>query len=179
MQFQVPQNIDLEDKIVGPLTLTQFLYLLGGGLIDYILFQSLGRDYFALFVVIGVPIALLALGLAFLKIQDQPLSNFVSAGLVYLSRPKIRLWQRLENYQPILVDPPKIKKKEEVPVSKKLDKSQLEQLAYTLDTSGIGIEPPAKQAKFGQITEAFEKILKEKPVKINPKSQAPNPNARQ
>lgn len=162
MQFQVPQNIDLEDKIVGPMTLTQFLYVLGGGLIDYILFQSLGQNNFTLFAVLAIPIGLVALALAFLKIQDQPLSHFVTSGLAYLSKPKLRLWQRTEGFKPILVNPPKIKKTEEV-VSRHVDKSQLEQLAYTLDTSTIGPKGETKQKKFGQITAAFEKLLKEQP----------------
>jgi len=171
MQFQVPQNIDMEDKIVGPLTLTQFLYLLGGGLIDYILFQSLGKNYFVLFIVIGAPIALLTLALTFLKIQDQPVSHFVTAGLAYLGRPKIRLWKREQSYTPILVNPPKIEKKDQVVETKHIEKSQLEQLAYALDTSTIGPKEQAKQPKFGQITEAFEKLLKEQPTnQKNPKS---------
>ena len=38
MQFQVPQFIDVENKIIGPLSLRQFLYLAGAGLISFMLF---------------------------------------------------------------------------------------------------------------------------------------------
>ena len=92
MQFQVPQNIDLEDKIVGPLTLIQFLYVLAGGLINYLLLIFIGMKI--IFWILAIPIGLFALALAFLKIQDQPLSSFVKAGLIYFSRPRMRYWQR-------------------------------------------------------------------------------------
>lgn len=161
----MPQNIDLEDKIVGPLTLTQFLYVLGGGLIDYILFQSLGQQYFTLFIICGAPIALIALALAFLKIQDQPLSHFITAGLVYLTKPKLRIWKRLDNYQTILTAAPEPVKKEVVEdEGRHLDRSALEQLAYTLDTSNPGQHDTQKHNRFGQVTKAFEQILKEQPA---------------
>jgi hypothetical protein len=164
LQFQVPQNIDLEDKIVGPLTLIQFLYVLGGALIDYFLFQALGQDYFSLFLVAGIPIALISLSLAFFKIQDQPLSHFISVGLVYMTKPKLRLWSRQTNFSPILTAPPKKEENEIVATPKHhLEKSELEQLAYDLD---VNRPTPAetKKRKFGAVTSAFEQILKEQPT---------------
>lgn len=134
MQFQVPQNIDMEDKIIGPLTLIQFLYLLAGGVIVYLLFLSFKSSF--IFWLLGLPLALVSLALAFLKIQDQPLSYFIKAGLIYLSRPKIRLWQR-QGMTIHLVQAPVKKVVFVKPVVKrKIEKSELEKLAYTLDTQG-------------------------------------------
>lgn len=133
MQFQVPQNIDIEDKIVGPLTLLQFLYLLIGGVIDYLLFLMLEGSF--VFWLLGLPIAIFALALAFLKIQDQPLSYFVKAGLIYLSRPKIRLWQRQGLAPKIILAPVKKAAKAAIIPKRKIEKSELEKLAYMLDTS--------------------------------------------
>lgn len=134
MQFQVPQGIDMEDKIVGPLTLIQFLYLLIGGVIDYLLFLSFKGGF--IFWILALPIAIVALALAFLKIQDQPLSYFAKAGFVYLSRPKIRLWQR-QGFNPsvIKITPKKVEKVIAAP-KRRIEKSELEKLAYTLDTQG-------------------------------------------
>jgi len=164
MQFQVPQNIDMEDKLVGPLTLTQFLYLLGGGLLIYLLFHALARDYFGVFLLLAIPIGLIALALTFLKIQEQPLSHFVAAGIKYLGQPKVRLWQRRTYREPILTAPLKEEKKVAEP-EKHVDKSALEQLAYKLDTAQPG--KPEERKNFGRITEAFEKILKEQPKAKN------------
>ncbi len=132
MQFQVPQNIDLEDKIVGPLTLIQFLYLLAGGLIDYLLLIFIGMK--VIFWILAVPIGLFALALAFLKIQDQPLSSFVKAGLVYFSRPRMRYWQRKGFIaEAIFAKPKKVAPKIVLP-KRKIEKSELEKLAQMLDT---------------------------------------------
>ena len=136
MQFKVPQNIDLEDKIVGPLTLIQFLYLLAGGVIDYLLFLSLKGSY--IFWVLAVPVSILALALAFLKIQDQPLSYFIKAGLIYLQRPKKRLWLRQGLQMPIIKAGPQKQEKEEIIAPKRrIEKSELEKLAQMLDTRRV------------------------------------------
>lgn len=159
IQFQIPQNIDMEDKIVGPLTLTQFLYLLGGGLLIYVLFQSLGKGYFAVFILLSIPIALTALGLAFLKIQEQSLSHFIVAGIQYLTNPKVRIWHRRTNFQPILTAPVKEEKIDIAP-TKHVDKSALDQLAYKLDTQPLDKK---EEKKLGSVANVFEKLLKEQP----------------
>lgn len=165
MQFQVPQNIDLEDKIVGPLTMTQFVYVLAGGLIDYLLFQSFAKQSFALFLFLAIPITLVALAFAFLKIQEQPLTHFFVAWMTYLGKPKKRIWKRDQSFQPILTAPPKKDKPEAVVIPKHhLEKSELEQLAYSLDMPSQATAP-AQAKNFGKVAQAFEQLLKEQPKK--------------
>jgi len=41
MQFQVPQFIEVEDKIFGPLTFKQFVYMAGGAGLAYLLWRVL------------------------------------------------------------------------------------------------------------------------------------------
>lgn len=132
MQYKVPQNIDLADKVIGPLTMIQFLYLLAGGIIIYLVFNLAGPGF--LFYVTAIPVGTLALGLAFLKIQDQPLSHFITAGFIYYLRPKERTWQRFGTNINTVHELPNAKKKEEVPIKKNVSKSELEKLAYMLDT---------------------------------------------
>lgn len=135
VQFKVPQNIDLEDKIVGPLTLIQFLYVISGGIIIYLLFLTLGSTF--LFWVLAVPIAAIALALAFLKIQEQPLSHFIKAGLMYLGRPKVRIWQRHGiNISAIKAAPLKKEGSTALP-KKRIEKSELEKIAQMLDTGMV------------------------------------------
>lgn len=136
MQFKVPQNIDMEDKIVGPLTLIQFLYILGGGVIDYLLYMALGSSSF-IFWLFAIPIALVALALAFLKIQDQPLLYFIKAGLIYLQNPKKRIWQRQGIQPTIIKDTVKKVVIAPPPPKRHIEKSELEKLAQTLDTQKI------------------------------------------
>ena len=136
MQFQVPQNIDMEDKIVGPLTLIQFLYLLSGGIICYLLFLAFGSSF--VFWIITVPVAAVALALAFLKIQDQPLSYFIKAGLIFLNRPKKRIWQRQGIQLQAIQASKKAQKKQTLVIPKRqIEKSELEKLAQMLDTRRV------------------------------------------
>ncbi|HSX41784.1 MAG TPA: PrgI family protein [Candidatus Saccharimonadales bacterium] len=94
MQFKVPQNIDMEDKIIGPLTLTQFFYLLFGGLIIYILFNDLAPLSSFLFWILALPIGLFSFAMAFVKVQDRPFPSFMMAGIKFLTQPRARVWQR-------------------------------------------------------------------------------------
>lgn len=91
MQFQVPQFVEVEDKIFGPLTAVQFIYLVGGG-------GALLALWFIaphwLAILIGGPIALLGAGLAFYKINDRPLIVALEAGFQYLVRTKLYIWEK-------------------------------------------------------------------------------------
>lgn len=85
MRFQLPQFIETEIKLVGPLTLKQFLWVAGGTAIIFLLFLiSHGILFFAL----ALPTAMIFLGLAFIKIDGEPLLNYFAYGLTYLLRPK-------------------------------------------------------------------------------------------
>ena len=46
MQFSVPQFVEVEDKIIGPLTLKQFLVLLGGGFVVFVLYKFITNAFF-------------------------------------------------------------------------------------------------------------------------------------
>lgn len=91
MQFKVPQNIDMQDRILGPLTLFQLLFLLIGFLIVYGLFRT---GSILLFVFVGIPLGLILLALAFVKINEQPFGKFLIAFVLFELRPKTRLWHK-------------------------------------------------------------------------------------
>lgn len=94
MQYRVPQHIDQEDKVLGPLTFVQLIYALIGGAILLILFAILP---IGLFTILAIPLIALTAAFALLKVQDQPFSRFFVAILVYLKLPKHRIWQDLDN----------------------------------------------------------------------------------
>lgn len=91
MQFQVPQFIDIEDKVIGPFTIKQFLYLLCAGIIVFILSKLL--SIFAT-IVLAIPIVGIAVCLAFIKVHGQPfmivLKNFFS----FLQKPDFYIWKK-------------------------------------------------------------------------------------
>lgn len=169
MQYKVPQNIDMADRIVGPLTLVQFLYLLVGGIIVYSLFNIIAPVNFALFVLMAFPVALVALALAFLKIQDQPFGRFIAAFVVYLTRPKMRIWAKDGEPTDIVISPDKHEDKQEV-VPKVVKKSQLEHLTQVLDTGGGSPEDTIIKKRMPKVstpTAAPSHLTKARPVLDN------------
>lgn len=91
MRFEVPQFIEIEDKIFGPFTWRQFIYLGGGGGAAVALFLLLP---FFIAVVPGVLIALTAAALAFYPINNRPFSYFLEALYNYAMKDKLYLWHR-------------------------------------------------------------------------------------
>ncbi len=91
MQYQVPQFIEVEDKIFGPLTLKQFIYLAGGGGLCLILFTLLP---IYLTVLLGLPVVTLSLGLAFYQVNDRPLIEAVEHAFKYFFGTKLYLWKQ-------------------------------------------------------------------------------------
>lgn len=93
MQFQVPQFIETEDKIVGPLTLRQFLYIGAAGLLSFLLFFVLKIWlWFMITAVFGT----LASALAFIKYNGRPMHVIILSALKYLWQPRFYLWKRTE-----------------------------------------------------------------------------------
>jgi hypothetical protein len=90
MQFQVPQFIDVEDRIFGPLTLKQFLFLAGAGALSFILFFALQTA-----VWIGASILLMSIAgsLAFIKYNGQTMLTTIGFLFRYLWFPKFYLWR--------------------------------------------------------------------------------------
>ncbi|MFC1700948.1 PrgI family mobile element protein [Patescibacteria group bacterium] len=93
MRFNVPQFIDIEDKIIGPFTLKQFLFLLAGGAVLLLLWFIIPN--FFIFIFIGLPILILSLALAFYKVDNwQPFILYLGSMFKFFSRPRLYLWKR-------------------------------------------------------------------------------------
>ena len=88
-QYQVPQFIELEDRIIGPLTLKQFLYLAFAGALLFV-FWFLFNFY--IWIILTIPIAALAAAFAFLKINDRPFIYFFLAFIKYFTKPKLYIF---------------------------------------------------------------------------------------
>ncbi len=91
MRFEVPQFIDVEDKIFGPLTFKQFVYLVGGGGLAFLCFKFM--PFFFGFLA-AAPIIVLSLGLAFYKVNEKPLINTIEAAFNYGMRDKLYIWKK-------------------------------------------------------------------------------------
>lgn len=91
MMFSVPQFIDVEDKIAGPLTWRQLLWMIGMGITLLVIYNTIGSVGF---FVVAVPIVLLFSALAFYRPQGQPLIMMLFHGFSYFFRPKVAVWER-------------------------------------------------------------------------------------
>lgn len=120
MQFQVPQFIETEDKIVGPLTLKQFFYFGGAGLLCFMLYFVF---QFWLWIIITLLMGIAAASIAFIKINGQPLLKVLVAMFYFYWKPRFYLWQRPEK-----TDLPGLK-------TKTLEKSFLDNLWQQITTS--------------------------------------------
>jgi len=129
MRYQVPQFIDVEDKVIGPLTVKQFIYLAGGAGLSVLLYTFLPR-------IIAIPVILvilpLALSLAFYRINNKPFIHFLESVFYYYLKGNLYIWKR-ENK--------KVQSKNEVgmPVHQmlvpKLSDSKLKDLTWSLDVN--------------------------------------------
>jgi hypothetical protein len=131
MQFQVPQFIEVEDKIFGPLTFKQFIYILGGAGLAYLVWRVLP-------VFLAAPLVASAIGLgvalAFFQFNGRPFILALEFGFYYLVRSKLYLWNNERRDKP-----KKEQKKEDKPKNlgdlyvPHLSESRLRELAWSLD----------------------------------------------
>jgi hypothetical protein len=93
MEYQVPQFIEVEDKLIGPLTFKQFVYLAGGAGMCILAF-------FLLPTIFAVLVSLLAVGLAgalsFYKVNGKSFVQMLEAGFNYYTGAKFFLWKHKE-----------------------------------------------------------------------------------
>lgn len=135
MQFVVPQFIDVEDKVLGPLSVRQFVIILGGAGFIFLLFKLF--DFFT-FAVSAVFVLLLVFLFAFIKINGRGFHMFLLSLFQTYRRPQLKVWQKdLESFlyqrEPIK----KSKRAKYIPKQKgSITSSRLTQMALVVDTGG-------------------------------------------
>lgn len=134
MMFNVPQFIDVEDKVAGPLTWKQLLWMIGMGVTILVLFNTLSG---AFFFVVAIPTALLFIALAFYRPNGIPLPRFIFFGILFLFRPKISVWERpVPRMMPQRVEKDTVTEKviPETASQKGMSNERLKELARILDS---------------------------------------------
>jgi|SRR3989338_1537116 len=134
-QFVVPQFIDVEDKIFGPITTRQFLILLSAGGIIFLAFKFFDL---ALFGVITFFIGGLALVFAFYKPNGQ-LFHYFLLNLVQTNRkPKLRVWKKNPTNEELeYLRKQGMEEKVEAAVRKKeVHRAHIKNLALVVNTGG-------------------------------------------
>ncbi|MEA3449926.1 MAG: PrgI family protein [Patescibacteria group bacterium] len=133
-QFTVPQFLDIEDKIIGPITVRQFLILLFAFMLIALSYRFLT---FITFLVVGVIIFCVSGIFAFLKVNGMPFHYFILNLLQSVKRPGTRVWNNeFQKYligtdEKVVVESNPIAVKEE-----RLNTSRLAELSLMVDTQG-------------------------------------------
>jgi len=130
-QFTIPQFIDVEDKIIGPITTRQFIIMLGGFMLIagcYKLFD------FALFLTVGLSIFGVSVLFAFVKINGRPFHLFALNVVQTSKRSKLRVWNHKIGM--IELDDETIPMPAEKIPAKHYSFSRLTELSLIVDTGG-------------------------------------------
>ena len=133
MRFTVPQFIEIEAKIVGPLTFKQVIFIGLAGAIGFVLYFTLP---FSLFFLTAIVLGGGSAALAFLKIGGRDLPTILANFLKFNLSPKIYLWGKRKTsvkvFKKELVKK-REKNKEELPL-KIAGKSRLKKLSTQIET---------------------------------------------
>ena len=146
-QFVVPQFIDVEDKVIGPITVRQFIIVLVGGGLVFLAFKLAD---FALFLFEFVIIMFVTIIVAFVKINGRPIHYFLLNFIQTTKMAKLRLWRKTFNKAELKrsankkeVDLPPV-----ILTKNKVRFSRLAEMALIVDTGGVyqgEKEPPGSE----------------------------------
>ena len=139
MRYQVPQFIEIEDKIFGPLTLKQFVYLAGGGGLCLIFF-TLFPIYVT--IVLSIPVLVFSAGLAFYRVNGRPLIIALEHAVFYFLGSKLYLWKQRHETSQAAAAIPAAAAQQIVP---KLSESKLKDLAWSLNIKDRAQSTPQRE----------------------------------
>ncbi|MAF25537.1 hypothetical protein CL634_08205 [bacterium] len=134
-QFVVPQFIDIEDKIIGAVTVRQFIILLVGGGLSFIAYKLSDLSLFILEVVLIMGISGV---IAFIKINGRPIHYFFLNFFQTSRMPRLQIWQKRltkqEAKERLFV--PEVTLPVEGPSRPSIGSSRLAELSLIVDTGG-------------------------------------------
>lgn len=127
MRYQVPQFIEVEDKVIGPLTVRQFIYLVGGAGMAFLAYTFL-PIFISIILIAGI--VPLSGALAFYKINNKPFIDFLESAFTFYTKQNLYIWKKEDK---------KIIQKEQTPTQNRqvfvprLGDSKLKDLSWSLD----------------------------------------------
>lgn len=140
LQYKIPQNIGIEDKIVGPFSLKQLIIVAVGGGTSYVLFAIASKLYelsVLEYIIIALP-GVIALAVALIKINNLTFTHYILLALEFAIKPKKRLWDHRGISMLVEPDLSGIQKSEGVKTEKKAKKNvNLNDLSRILDSGGF------------------------------------------
>lgn len=108
MNFTIPQFIDMESKVVGPLTFRQFVFIAIGTTLSFVVYLTLGKTNMTFALAIVVVIEGVACTFAFVKMNGIGLATVLKHYLAYSASPRMYLWKNLELPNQVIVAQEKV-----------------------------------------------------------------------
>ncbi|HYF96566.1 MAG TPA: PrgI family protein [Patescibacteria group bacterium] len=138
--YKVIQDIEAEDKFVGPLTLKQFIFAMAGGLFAYLSFFMVTKGL-VWALAITLPPSLFGFFMAVPWSKDQPTDIWVLAKIRFRIKPKVRIWDQAGIQELVTITAPKkIERVLTDNLSQTEVRSRLKILAETIDSRGWAIK---------------------------------------
>lgn len=137
-QYKVPQNVETEDKILGPLSVKQFIYVIIGLLWGFLMWRIFSFSV-VVAVIFALPVTGFFLLLGFGSREGVPFEDYVVAFIRFLIVPRQRIWIKDDRKDVIVKDPEK--PKENLEKTSIVTTGQLKQLANIIDTRGNFKDP--------------------------------------
>lgn len=144
--YKVIQDIEAEDKLLGPLSFRQFVYFLIAAFFGYLNFIALAKGFWPALIVLGPPMAF-CLFFAWPWTPDQPTEVWALARIRFLVKPRKRIWNQsgIKNLVTITV-PKKVERNYTDGLSQTEVRSRLQALAHTIDSRGWAIKNSSYQS---------------------------------
>lgn len=158
LQYKIPQNVGIEDKIVGPFSLRQLIILAIGGGISYTLFAITSRIYemnIIEYIFIALP-ALLALAIAMIRIHNVSFGKYILLLIEFAIKPKKRIWDHRgisALVAPDLTEKSADANKETISEKKSRKNVNLGDLSAMLDSGGFEHIEQVKHEDIDQVTD--------------------------
>jgi hypothetical protein len=128
MLFNIPQFIDQEDKIVGPLTAKQLGWMFGAGAILLVLWNLLD---FTAFILAALVTGAVFGAFAFLRPYNQSFLSFLLSVFSFSFKPKVYIWKRIPKKETVIQKAP-AEMKAKVP-QKQISENKIEEISNILD----------------------------------------------
>ena len=136
--YKVPQDVEAEDRLLGPFTFRQFVYLLIAaiaGALAAALFQI-----FPLLAILPLPVIIFFLILALPLKKDQPMETYLAAIISFYMKPNKRFWRPGQGETTIQITAPKIVEKSRTrDISEEEASHRLSFLSNLVDSEGYAI----------------------------------------
>lgn len=136
--YKVPQDVEAEDKLLGPFTFRQFIYLLIVAMAGAMAW-GLAQIFVGL-AIIPLPVILFFGALALPLRKDQPMEIYLAAIVSFYLKPRLRLWDPDGTESLIEISAPKtVEKKLTKDLSQDEAQQRLSYLAHIVDSQGWAI----------------------------------------